>query len=94
MPRARPIENMDANKFMNTSVNIFSITNTFFSLIVMYFIFLFSSQQTGKGWDFLAFISKWYLIIVVGLLGIFIILMIVFALVSLAMWMGFLMQRR
>ncbi|HLD88981.1 MAG TPA: hypothetical protein VI894_02120 [Candidatus Nanoarchaeia archaeon] len=94
MVRAKPMEAMNANRLMSNSVNIFSITNTFFSLIVIYFIFLFSSQQAGRGWDFLAFISKWYLIIVVGLLGLFIMLMMVFALVSLAMWMGFLMQRR
>ena len=35
-----------------------------FSLIVMYFIYKSSSD---KGWGILAFISKWYLIIVGGL---------------------------
>ena len=33
---------------------------TMFSLIVVYFIFLYSKE---KGWAMLAFISKWYLII-------------------------------
>lgn len=37
-----------------------------FSLIVVYFIFLYSRE---KGWHFLAFISKWYLIIVGGLIA-------------------------
>src|SRR3989338_4167673 len=39
---------------------------TIFSLIVVYFIFLYSRD---KGWTLLAFISKWYLIIVGGLIA-------------------------
>ena len=39
---------------------------TIFSLIVVYFIFLYSRD---KGWALLAFISKWYLIIVIGLIS-------------------------
>lgn len=39
---------------------------TVFSLIVVYFIYLYSKD---KGWALLAFISKWYLIIVVGLIA-------------------------
>ena len=39
---------------------------TVFSLIVIYFIFLYSKD---KGWTLLAFISKWYLIIVGGLIA-------------------------
>lgn len=39
---------------------------TFFSLIVIYFIYLYAKE---KGWDVLAFISKWYLIIVGGLIA-------------------------
>ncbi|MBI2541173.1 hypothetical protein HYV80_00490 [Candidatus Woesearchaeota archaeon] len=39
---------------------------TIFSLIVVYFIFLYSRD---KGWALLAFISKWYLIIVGGLIA-------------------------
>ena len=38
---------------------------TMFSLIAAYFIFLYSK---GKGWALLAFLSKWYLIIVGGLI--------------------------
>lgn len=38
---------------------------TIFSLIVVYFIFLYSRD---KKWTLLAFISKWYLIIVGGLI--------------------------
>ena len=36
---------------------------TIFSLIVVYFIFLYSKE---KGWALLVFISKWYLIIATG----------------------------
>ena len=39
---------------------------TIFSLIVVYFIFLYSKE---KGWALLAFASKWYLIIVGGLIA-------------------------
>lgn len=37
-----------------------------FSLIVVYFIFLYSRD---KGWELLAFISKWYLIIAGALIA-------------------------
>ena len=53
---------------------------TIFSLIVVYFIYLYSKQQ---GWALLAFISKWYLIIAGGLIALslgIIILVILFAL--------------
>jgi len=39
---------------------------TVFSLIVVYFIHLYSKD---KGWALLAFISKWYLIIIGGLIA-------------------------
>lgn len=39
---------------------------TIFSLIVVYFIYIYSK---GRGWALLAFISKWYLIIVGGLIA-------------------------
>ena len=39
---------------------------TIFSLIVVYFIYLYSKD---KGWALLTFLSKWYLIIVGGLLA-------------------------
>ena len=50
---------------------------TIFSLIVVYFIFLYSRD---KGWAVLAFLSKWYLIIVGGLfaLSLGIILLVLF----------------
>lgn len=41
---------------------------TILSLIVVYFIYLYSKD---KGWTLLAFISKWYLIISLGIIGIF-----------------------
>ncbi|MBS3101463.1 hypothetical protein J4204_04980 [Candidatus Woesearchaeota archaeon] len=53
---------------------------TIFSLIVVYFIYLYSKQQ---GWSLLAFISKWYLIIIGGLIALslgIIILVILFTL--------------
>ena len=39
---------------------------TIFSLIVVYFIFLYSRD---KSWTLLTFISKWYLIIIGGLIA-------------------------
>ena len=39
---------------------------TFFSLIVMYFIYLYSKD---KGWALLTLLSKWYLIIIGGLIA-------------------------
>jgi predicted membrane protein len=50
---------------------------TLFSLIIIYFIYLYSKD---KGWTFLAFISKIYLIIVGGIfaLTILMILIVVF----------------
>ena len=36
-----------------------------FGLIVVYFIFLYSKD---RGWSLLAFVSKWYLIIVGGIM--------------------------
>lgn len=57
---------------------------TIFSLIAVYFIFLYSRD---KGWAFLAFISKWYLIIVGGLIalsiGIVLLMILIFLLIFL-----------
>ena len=39
---------------------------TVFSLIIIYFIYLYSKD---KGWAVLAFLSKWYLIIVGGIIA-------------------------
>ena len=56
---------------------------TVFSLIVVYFIYLYSKD---KGWGILAFLSKWYLIIAGGVIllsfGI-IILVLLFSLIML-----------
>ena len=43
----------------------FSGLGTIFSLIVVFFIYKYSQNQ---GWNALAFIAKWYLIIVGGLI--------------------------
>lgn len=55
---------------------------TIFSLIVVYFIFLYSRD---KGWAVLAFISKWYLIIAIGLTAISLGIALLVILVSLLM---------
>ena len=57
--------------------------STIFSLIVVYFIFLYSKD---KEWTLLAFVSKWYLIIVGGLIALslgIILLVILFSLLML-----------
>ena len=54
---------------------------TIFSLIVVYFIYLYSKD---KNWALLAFVTKWYLIIFVGITLIsiaFILMMFLFSLV-------------
>ncbi|MBI2647590.1 hypothetical protein HYW99_03875 [Candidatus Woesearchaeota archaeon] len=51
-----------------------------FSLIVVYFIYLYSND---KGWTLLAFISKWYLIIVGGLIMVSIAVILLIILLSL-----------
>ena len=55
---------------------------TIFSLIVTYFIYLYSKD---KGWTFLALISKWYLIIVGGLIALSIVVIFLIILLSLLM---------
>ena len=55
---------------------------TIFSLIVVYFIYLYSKD---KGWILLAFTSKWYLIIVGGLIVLSIGVMFLIILLSLLM---------
>lgn len=57
---------------------------TFFSLIVMYFIYLYSRD---KGWALLALLSKWYLIIIGGLIALslgIVLLVILFSLLVMA----------
>ena len=55
---------------------------TIFSLIVIYFIYLYSKSHS---WILLAFISKWYLIIVGGLIALSIGIIILVILFSLLM---------
>jgi len=57
---------------------------TIFSLIVVYFIYLYSKD---KGWALLSLISKWYLIIIGGLialsLGVILLVILIFLLIFL-----------
>lgn len=57
---------------------------TIFSLIVVYFIYLYSKAQ---GWNLLAFISKWYLIIVGGLIALSLAIIILAILVTLLIFL-------
>lgn len=57
---------------------------TIFSLIVVYFIYLYSKSQ---GWKLLALISKWYLIIVGGLIALSIGLILLVVLFSLLVFL-------
>jgi len=57
---------------------------TIFSLIVVYFIYLYSKD---KGWTFLAFASKWYLIIVGGLIALSFGIILLILLLSLIMFL-------
>ncbi|MBS3143018.1 hypothetical protein J4464_06535 [Candidatus Woesearchaeota archaeon] len=54
-----------------------------FSLIVVFFIYLYARDQTGAGWGILAFIAKWYVIIFGGLLALAVLLVILVTLVLL-----------
>ena len=53
---------------------------TIFSLIVVYFIYLYSKQQN---WPILAFISKWYLIIIGVIIALPLIVILVVLLLTL-----------
>ena len=57
---------------------------TFFSLIVIYFIYLYSKE---KNWILLAFISKWYLIIVGGLIALSLGIILLVILISLLIFL-------
>ena len=57
---------------------------TIFSLIVIYFIYLYSKE---KGWALLAFLSKWYLIILGILIALPLLIIILILLFSLAMFL-------
>lgn len=55
---------------------------TIFTLIVVYFIHLYSKD---KGWSVLAFISKWYLFIVGGLIALSFLIILLVMLFSLVL---------
>jgi len=57
---------------------------TIFSLIVMYFIYLYSKS---RGWALLAFASKWYLIIAGGLIALSLGIILLILLFSLLMFL-------
>lgn len=86
---------MDRNmqNFMATSVNLFSITNAFFTVIVMYFIYLYSAAQTGAGWGTLHFAAKIFLIISLIIVGLFVLLLALFLLAAFIFWLGILFRR-
>ena len=57
---------------------------TIFSLIVIYFIFLYSK---GRNWTLLAFMSKWYLIIFGGLIALSLVIILLIMLFSLLIFL-------
>ena len=57
---------------------------TVFSLIIIYFIYLYSKD---KGWAVLAFLSKWYLIIVGGIIALSLGMIVLVLLFSLIMFL-------
>lgn len=57
---------------------------TVFSLIVIYFIYLYSKD---KGWGVLAFVSKWYLIIIGGLIALSVGILLLVIIFSLLMFL-------
>ena len=62
---------------------------TIFSLIVIYFIFLYSRD---KGWSMLAFLSKWYLIIVGGAIALSVGVILLVILLSILLFLGALVR--
>lgn len=58
---------------------------TIFSLIVVYFIYLYSKD---RGWALLALISKWYLIIAGGLMLLSLAVILFVILISLLMFLA------
>ncbi len=87
------------NGILNTATSVFNITTTLFSLVVMYFIYLYSNEKiaagiVNMGWETLRFVSKWYLIIVIGIFALFVIIALVMMLVSFLIWMGFFLRRQ
>ena len=85
------------NSFLNTATSVFNITTTLFSIIVLYFIYLFSVEKiaagASEGWSLINFFSKWYLYIVIGIFALFVIIAAIMLVVSFIFWMGFFMRR-
>lgn len=57
---------------------------TLFSLIVIYFIYLYSRE---KGWALLAFLSKWYLVIIGILIALPLLIIVLVLLFSMLMFL-------
>ena len=64
---------------------------TIFSLIVAYFIYLYSSD---KGWALLAFVSKWYLIIVGGMIALSFAILLIMLLIPILLFLSALLRMR
>ena len=67
------------------------VLGTIFSLIVVYFIYLYSRD---KGWALLALISKWYLIIAAALMLLSLGIILLILLLSLLMFLTAMIRLR
>ncbi|MDO8741040.1 MAG: hypothetical protein Q7J54_05715 [Candidatus Woesearchaeota archaeon] len=76
--------------FISTASSIFNFTNSMFSLIVVYFIYHFANE---KGWALLAFVSKLYLIVIVGVFAVLFIVMLTAFLFSISTWLSLVFRR-
>ncbi|MDP2749832.1 MAG: hypothetical protein Q8O89_03295 [Nanoarchaeota archaeon] len=93
--RPRPLQ---GSGVLNTATSVFNITTTLFSIVVMYFIYLFSGERiaagASRGWSILNFASKWYLYIVIGIFALFAIIALVMIVAALIIWIGFFMRKQ
>lgn len=94
--KAKP---MGGGVLLNTATSVFNITTTLFSLVVMYFLYLYSNEKitagvVNVGWELLRWASKWYLIIVIGIFALFAIIAIIMMLISFFLWFGFFFRRQ
>ncbi len=85
---------MARSNMFSTSMNVLNVTNAFFSIIVMYFIYLFAAEKSTPAWHFLGTIAKIYLIVIVGIFALFILFIIIFTLAGLGYWFSFMRRRR
>ncbi|OIO65575.1 hypothetical protein AUJ68_02730 [Candidatus Woesearchaeota archaeon CG1_02_57_44] len=83
-----------ANLRVSAPPVMFNITNTLFSLVVIYFIYLFSQQQVGPGWHLLGIAALVYLILVLAGFFLFILLFTVSSLASMGLWLAWMGRRR